>query len=159
MPGTVTSRQSGIAAAMAFRSAGRDPAIPLAPKHQMRMPDLRHAPRQFAALTLQVQVHGRSEPDALGNTERLLQEALVESLQFAEAFAKPRHHVWRKTIRNEQRAAAVAITARVISRLVIIRRNRPIWSRVERHAERRDRIEGEHPAKAFGLLEQHRAPR
>jgi hypothetical protein len=47
------------------------------------------------------------------------------------------------------------MTARVTSRLVIIMRNKSICSVFESHAQRRDRIQREHPSKAFGLLEQY----
>src|SRR5260370_15485708 len=78
-----------------------DPAILPPPKHQVGMPDLRHPPLQLAALPLQIQVERRTEPDALGNTECLFQYAFVENLDLAEALPKPRHHIWRVTLRNE----------------------------------------------------------
>ena len=93
------------------------------------MPDLRHGSFQVAAFSLKVEIGRRTEPDALGHPECLLQKALVERLELRQAFAKARHGVWRKAFGNEQRdTAAVAMTARVTSRLVIIRRNKSICS-------------------------------
>src|SRR5258705_9733688 len=69
----------------------------------MRMPDLRHAPFQVAVLPLQIEVEGRTEPDALGHTECLLEDAFVEGLDLSEALAKARLGVWRKALGDEQR--------------------------------------------------------
>src|SRR5436190_22311826 len=71
----------------------------------MRMTDLRHMPFQVTALPFQIEVEGRTEPDALGHTERLLQDTLVERLQFAKALPKPRHGIWRKALGYEQRGS------------------------------------------------------
>ncbi|WP_190241702.1 hypothetical protein [Bradyrhizobium algeriense] len=119
------------------------------------MPDLRHAPFQVTALPLQIEVERRPEPDALGHTECLLQDAFVERLDLSEALAKARHGIWRKALGDEQRGRggghdrtrqlpAPHHLAKQIGLLGI-----------EGHAQRRNRIQREHPAKAFGLLEQH----
>src|SRR5258707_15766654 len=68
----------------------------------MRMPDLRHAPFQVAVLPLKIEVEGRTEPDALGHTECLLQDAFVERLELKEALAKARLGGWPKGLGHEQ---------------------------------------------------------
>src|ERR1700694_3799387 len=69
----------------------------------MRMPNLRHVPFQVAALPLQIEVERRTEPNSLRHTERLLQNAFVERLNFAEALPEPRHGIRRKALGYEER--------------------------------------------------------
>src|ERR1700759_2749944 len=47
----------------------RNPAILLAPDHEVRMPDLLHPPLELAALPLYVDVERGADPDALGIPE------------------------------------------------------------------------------------------
>jgi hypothetical protein len=79
----------------------RNPAVPLAPQHEMWMMDLRHAALQFAALPLAGEVDRRADPDAFGNTKRLFQNSLKQRLDFPESIAEPRNRVRRKTLRHE----------------------------------------------------------
>ena len=121
----------------------------------MRMADLRHMPFQVTALPLQVQIMGSTEPDALGHTECLLQDTLVERLQFAEALPKPRHGIWREALGYEERGSGRRHDG---TRHFPARHHQAKQADlvgIEGQAQRRHGIQREYPAKAFRLLEQH----
>ena len=105
----------------------RDPAVPLAPEHQVRMPDLRHPPLQFAALPLAgeidgVPIHMPSETPKVCSRMRS-----NSACDLTEPVAEPRDARSAPGFRAQtSEDAAVAMTARVISLLAIIERNRPI---------------------------------
>jgi hypothetical protein len=111
------------------------------------MPDLRHGSFQVAAFSLKVEIEWRTEPDALGHPECLLQKALVERLELRQAFAKARHGVWRKAFGNEQRDRSGGHDrARHLPARHHQAKQVDLLG-IERHAQRRDRIQRKHPSK------------
>ena len=67
------------------------------------MRDLRHPPREFAALLFQIEMDGRAEPYTFPDAEGALEDAFVERLQLAEPLAKPRCSASRAQTRSRQR--------------------------------------------------------
>src|SRR5215831_3388194 len=73
----------------------RDPAVPLAPQHQMRMPDLRHATLQLPALFFTGEVDGRPHPDAFRDAKGLLDDAIEQRRDISEPVTESRNLAWR----------------------------------------------------------------
>src|SRR4051812_17578831 len=77
----------------------RNPTVPLAPQHQVRMMNLGHPALQFATLPLAGEIDRRTDPDALGNTKCLFEDSLEQRLDLANSVAEPRNRIRRKAIR------------------------------------------------------------
>lgn len=67
------------------------------------MPDIRHAPLQFAALLLPGEVDGRSDPDSLGHAKGLLDGPVEQRRDLAQSLAELRDCIRRQALRDEQR--------------------------------------------------------
>jgi hypothetical protein len=121
----------------------------------MGMPDFRHAPFQFAALAFEIEIERRSDPDAFGDAKSLLQNQLEEGLRLAKSFPELRYGFRREALRHEQRGRRGRHHG---ARHLAARHHRTEHANllfIEGHAERRHRIEREHPAETLRLHEQH----
>ena len=99
---------------------GRNPAVALAPQHQMRMMDLRHAALQFATLPLAGEIDRRTDPDALG-TPNVCSRIRSNSAAISPTPSRNRGIAFGARLSGtNSEDAAVAITARVVSSLLAI---------------------------------------
>jgi len=119
------------------------------------MPDIRHAALEFPACPLAREIDRCPDPDPFGDAKGLLQNPLEQRLNFRKPFAEARKRVWRHAFRHEQRRGCRCHHS---SRQFLARHHRPKKTDligVERHAERRDRIERKHPPESLRLHQQH----
>src|SRR6516225_5232445 len=81
----------------------RNPAVLLAPEHEVRLPDLAHAGLELAALLFQIEIERRADPDAFRNSESLRYNLLKEGLDLAKPGTELRRGVRGQGFRREQR--------------------------------------------------------
>ena len=95
----------------------------------MRMPDFRHPALQFAALPFEVEVEGRADPDALRQRRMSVRVFVRKGPANSPSPSRNRGTILGARLSGtNSETAAVAMTARVTSRLAIIARNSPICS-------------------------------
>ena len=155
MPGTTTSRQSGIAAAMVLRSAGG--IQPSFSPHKTRCGCLISGMRRSSSLLSRSRLRLKGVPIQMpSETPKVCSRIRSKKACRSPSPSRNRGTMFGARLSGtNSETAAVAIIARVTSRLAIIDAEQPDLFGIERHAERRHRIEREDPAEALRLHQHH----
>ena len=117
--------------------------------------DFRHAALQFATLPLAGEIDWGPDPNAFRDPKGLLQDSFEQRFDLSKPDAEPRDGVRRKAIRHEQRRRR---RGHHRPRQLLAGHHRAEETNlisIERRAERRDRIEREHPPEPLQRHQEH----